>query len=66
MEKNDFKDVGPDKGHKDAISAVDAQIGTYKDPVATMPATEIQGPAAALPKATDPSPFKLGPLVKGS
>lgn len=60
----DFKNVGPGKAHEDAVSAVDAQIGTYSDPVEKIP-QEQRLPQAALPKAADPSPFKLGPLVKG-
>ncbi len=38
--------------------------GTYKDDVASM-SQEERSLNATLPKAPDPSPFKLGPMASG-
>jgi hypothetical protein len=40
----------------------DSQHGTYDDAVDKLPLEGERLPTDALPKAPDPSPFKLGPI----
>lgn len=57
------QNVGQGQEHPDAVSAYDAQMGTFKDPVADASQDDLL-PVKQLPKAPDPSPFKLGSLGK--
>ncbi len=61
----DPKNVGHDRPYKDAAEAHDAEHGTYVDGVdgAGGESAENRLPTANLPKAPDPSPFKLGPAA---
>jgi hypothetical protein len=46
---------------KSAADLFDERYGKYKDEVADNKDTESKLPSASLPKAPDPSPFKIGP-----
>ena len=59
-----LKDVGHGKKYSTPNEAKDASCGTYEDSVAKMPLEE-KLPSAQMPKAPDPSPFKLGPMSSG-
>lgn len=56
--------IGQDRTYQDATEAHDADHGTYSDSIPAVP-TENRLPQAQLPKATDPSPFNLGPMTPG-
>ena len=49
---------------KDATDIYDGRYGKYKDAVADDPDTDGKLPSPSLPKAPEPSPFKVGPLGK--
>jgi hypothetical protein len=58
------KDVGQDKPLKDFTERYDAEVGTYKDNIDTVPVAD-RLPTAQMPKAPDPNPFTLGPMSSG-
>lgn len=58
------KDVGQDKPLKDFTERYDAEVGTYKDNIVTVPVDD-RLPTAQMPKAPDPDPFKLGGMSSG-
>jgi len=58
------KDVGQDKAHKDFTERYDAEVGTYKDNIESVPTAD-RLPTAQMPKAPDPDPFKLGGMSSG-
>ena len=57
-------EVGQDKPLKDFTERYDAECGTYKDNIVDVP-VEDRLPTAQMPKAPDPSPFKVGPMSSG-
>jgi len=60
----DPNNVGLERTYKDATEGHDAEHGTYKDSADDMP-VEQRLPTADMPKAPDPSPFKVGPMTTG-
>lgn len=57
---SDLSNVGHDKEHNDATEKYDAEHGSYKDPVKSVPEAER---LPLRPQGPDPSPFKLGPIT---
>ena len=53
--------TGQDKPSKEPVEQHDKNYGTYKDAVEGVP-TDDRLPTAQMPKAPDPSPFKIGGL----
>lgn len=64
MSMNDMSDVGQDKTHKEAVEKYDAEHGTYKESIDTVP-TDDRLPTAQMPKAPESTPFVVGPLTPG-
>lgn len=48
------------QSQKDAAELFDERYGKYKNPVEENHNTESKLPTASMPKAPDPSPFKIG------
>lgn len=58
----DPKSIGQGKAHPDATDAYDAAYGKHESNVPRTGKAEDSLPTDAMPKAPDPSPFKIGPL----
>ena len=61
----DPKSVGQDKQYNDVTDQYDAAYGTYEEtPPEDLP-EDTKFATGNLPKATDPTPFKIGPMAPG-
>lgn len=57
---HDADDIGQDRTYNDAVDKYDANHGKYKDNAENLP-EDTKLPTGNMPKAPDPSPFKMGP-----
>ena len=60
----DLKKVGSSQ-QASVTSVFDSTYGIYKDAVDAEPIEGARLPTDQMPKATDPSPFSLGPMAAG-